>query len=129
MQRSKSLAMMFLLGTLVVGGALGFSAGRMFIHDPRCAPPNDSTIGSWRDRFAADLRLTPAQRVAVDSILDRRHHDFAAIQATVRPRMDSVRQKARSDIGKLLTPDQQQRFQQLIREANAHQAREETTKK
>ncbi|HEX6964455.1 MAG TPA: hypothetical protein VF166_01575 [Gemmatimonadaceae bacterium] len=126
MQRSKSLAMMFLLGTLVVGGALGFSAGRLFIHEPRCAAPNDSTIGSWRDRFYADLRLTPAQRVAVDSILDKRHRDFTAIQATVRPRMDSVRQKARSDIGKLLDPDQQQRFQQLIREATAHQAREET---
>jgi hypothetical protein len=36
MQRSRSLALMFLLGALLVGGALGFTADRVLTGD-RCA--------------------------------------------------------------------------------------------
>src|SRR6185437_306111 len=118
MQRSKSLAMMFLLGTLVVGGALGFSADRLFTREPLCRTSADSS-GSWRDRFAAELQLTSAQRVALDSILDKRHRDINAIYATVRPRTDSVKQRARADFMKLLDQNQQQRFQQLIHESHS----------
>jgi hypothetical protein len=137
MQRSKGLAMMFLLGTLVVGGALGFSADRLFSGAALCAPSSDR--GSWRDRFAQDLHLTAAQRVSLDSILDKRHRDRVAIEATVRPQidslqrsvrpqMDSVRDRARADIAKMLDADQQTVFQQMIQRANEH-AREENKKR
>ena len=33
MQRSKNLAMMFLLGAVLVGGALGFTADRVWTRD------------------------------------------------------------------------------------------------
>ena len=138
MQRSKSLAMMFLLGTLVVGGALGFSADRLFTRPGVCATSNDRS--AWRDQFAKELELTPTQRVALDSILDKSHRDRAAVQATIRPiidslqasirpRTDSVRNRARTDIAKMLNPDQLQRFQRIVKEADAHRAREETKKK
>src|SRR6186997_343773 len=111
MQRSKSLAMMFLLGTLVVGGALGFSADRLFTRPGLCTASNDRS--GWKDQFASELELTPTQRVALDSILDKRHRDWAAVHETIRPRMDSlqasirpqldsVRNRARTDIAKML---------------------------
>jgi hypothetical protein len=137
MQRSKGLAMMFLLGTLVVGGALGFSADRLLSGTGLCAPASDR--GSWRDQFAQELHLSAAQRVMLDSILDKRHHDRVAIEATVRPQidslqrsvrpqMDSVRDRARVDIAKMLDADQQAVFQQMIQRANEH-AREEKKKR
>lgn len=149
MQRSKSLAMMFLLGTLVVGGALGFSADRLITKPGVCPAPADRK--GWRDRFANELELTPAQRVTLDSILDKRHRDWAAVQATVRPRidslqasirpqvdslqasirpqLDSLRKRARVDMAKMLNPDQLRRFQQIVHEADARQAREETKRR
>lgn len=149
MKRSKSLAMIFLLGTLVVGGALGFSADRLIAKSGVCPAPNDRM--AWKDRFAKELELTPVQRVTLDSILDKRHRDWAAVQATVRPRidslqasirpqvdslqasigpqLDSVRKRARVDMAKMLNPDQLQRFQQIVHEADARRAREEKTKK
>jgi hypothetical protein len=41
MQRSRSLALMFLLGALLVGGALGFTADRM-LAGGRCANNGDN---------------------------------------------------------------------------------------
>lgn len=135
MQRSKSLAMMFLLGALLVGGALGFSADRLFTRPGLCTTQNDRR--GWRDRFATELQLTPAQRVTLDSILDKRHRDWTAVRETIRPQidslqasihpqLDSVRNRARADIAKMLDPGQLQRFQQIVREADAHRAREES---
>jgi hypothetical protein len=132
MQRSKSLALMLLFGTLVLGGALGFSADRLFSGTALCAPSNDR--GSWKDRFAEELQLTPAQRVALDSILDKRHRDRVAIegtirptidslQASIRPQMDSVRNRARADIAKMLDTNQRVVFQQMIQRND--QARED----
>ncbi|HEX5435719.1 MAG TPA: hypothetical protein VFW98_01070 [Gemmatimonadaceae bacterium] len=138
MQRSKNLALMFLLGALLVGGALGFSADRLFSRDPVCAVSTNHE--SWRDQFAKELGLTSEQRVAVDRILDKRHQDFAAIQGTIRPRidslqatvhpqMDSVRDHARADISKLLDPSQQAVFQRLIRESHSNQRHRENRKR
>jgi hypothetical protein len=112
MQRSKSLALSFLLGALLVGGALGFTADRVLGRDAYCRQRGDR--GAMRKRLADDLALTSSQRLAVDSILDRRHHEMTAIMAPLRPRLDSARDRARSDIRKLLDAGQRERFQKLL---------------
>jgi len=67
MQRSKQQALMFLLGAVLVGGVLGFSAERVMLHA--------SNERSWAARNAMydDLELTPAQRAAMDSIIDEKN--------------------------------------------------------
>ena len=42
MQNSKQLAVMFLLGAFVVGGALGFTADRVWGRDAACRDPRGS---------------------------------------------------------------------------------------
>jgi hypothetical protein len=111
MQRSRSLALMFLLGALLVGGALGFTADRVLSTD-RCARNGDNRRSfAW---LTEELHLTPAQSAAVDSIVERRHREMRAVIAPVRPQMDAVRDTARQQIRRVLDETQRARFDELL---------------
>jgi Spy/CpxP family protein refolding chaperone len=111
MQRSRSLALMFLLGALLVGGALGFTADRVLAGD-RCGKDGEQRRSrSW---LSDELNLAPEQRAALDSIFERRHREMRAVISTVRPRMDAVRDTARQQIRAVLTDAQRARFDEII---------------
>src|SRR5919206_3990795 len=114
MQRSKAFALIALLGALIVGGAVGFPADPVLGRDPCTNPTNR---GALRRYLAEELALTPTQRVAVDSILDKRHRDMSAVIAPVKPTLDSIRNAARAEINKLLDETQRRRFQKLVEES------------
>ena len=100
MQRSKQQALMFLLGAVLVGGALGFSADRML---------SDKQRGNWggpRQRMYNDLALTEVQRQTWDSLLDEQNCQISAVMKPVRPRLDSIRGAARQQMTSILNPDQ-----------------------
>lgn len=103
MQRSKQQALMFLLGALVVGAILGFSADRVI---------GDGGFKHGRQAMYDDLRLTPAQRASMDSLLDQRHCQLARTLATVEPKLDSIRAGARAQMDRLLTPEQRVRLEE-----------------
>ena len=90
MQRSKNLAVAFLLGAVLVGGALGFTADRVMIGD---------RIRADRPRLhlADRLQLDAAQRAKLDTILDNRRHRIDMIIATVRDQLDSAKLRARAE--------------------------------
>ena len=113
-QRSKQLAMTFLLGALLVGGALGFTVDRFMVNDRICPPLGDQQ--AMRARLADDLSLGATQRAWLDSILDRRNEVFDSIARPVRPQLDSVRNAARVEIRQRLEPAQQARWDQHLRE-------------
>jgi len=111
MQRSKNLAMMFLLGAVLVGGALGFTADRVWMRDARCADPRAS-----KELLYDRLELGAAQRAAFDSILDERHRQFDSLFKPIRPQMDSIRERSRAQMRALLTTqEQRERFEVIIR--------------
>jgi hypothetical protein len=110
MQRSKNLAMMFLLGAVLVGGALGFTADRVWMRDAACNDPRASRALLY-DR----LELNTAQRAAWDSILDDRHRQFDSLFKPIKPQMDSIRSRSRAQMRALLTtPEQRARFEAII---------------
>jgi hypothetical protein len=126
MQRSKNLAMMFLLGAVLVGGALGFTADRVWMRDAAiCSDPKASRALLY-DR----LELTGAQRAAWDSILDDRHRQFDSLFKPIRPQMDSIRARSRAQMRALLTtPDQRERFEAIIQpRPNEKNEKRETSK-
>lgn len=123
MQRSKTLALSFLAGALLIGGALGFTVDRVFVGDRACEKRGDRM--AMRERMAADLGLTTAQRAAVDSLLEKRHADMDAIMSQVRPQLDSVRTQARVDIANLLDDRQKARYERMLEEAKAARERRE----
>ena len=111
MQRSRSLALMFPLGALLVGGALGFTADRVLTSD-RCAKSGDNRRSfAW---LTEELHLTPEQSAAVDSIVERRHREMRAVISTVRPQMVAVRDTARQQIRRVLDDAQRARFDELL---------------
>lgn len=115
MQRSKALAFAALIAVLVVGGAVGFTVDRL-VHGS-CSTTSRRNVDILADR----LSLSPGQRAAVDSILDKRHRDFETALVPVRPKLDSIRLAARAEIFKLLDPTQHVRFQQMIDESQSSQ--------
>lgn len=122
MQRSKQQAVMFLLGAVLVGGALGFSADRVL---------NDRQK-SWapRQRMYDDLRLSEAQRTSWDSLLDEQNCQISAVMKPVRPRLDSIRTAARQQMAALLTPEQvtklELRRQEIARRDSLERARRDS---
>ncbi len=108
MQRSKSYALMFLLGAFIAGGALGFTADRVITHDKPSRNGRPSL-----DRMAKELELTPAQRAQFDSIMADRRAQMRALWAPLRPQMDSIQKIARAvgdstheQLKRALTPEQ-----------------------
>jgi hypothetical protein len=108
MQRSKQQALMFLLGAVLVGGVLGFSAERVMIHT--------SKDHSWAARTAMydDLGLSPAQRAAMDSALDEKNRRVDSLLKPVKPQIDSVRANARAQFFRIFTAEQRAKFEARV---------------
>jgi hypothetical protein len=99
MQRPKQQALAFLLGALLVGGALGFSADRVIRHD-------EQTPMERRAAFYEAIALTPAQKPSMDSILDDRNCKMDSVVKTIQPTLDSIKTASRVEIDRILTPEQ-----------------------
>jgi hypothetical protein len=110
MQRSKQQAIMFLLGAVLVGGVLGFSAERVMNHAAK--------DHSWTARTAMydDLGLSPAQRASMDSVLDERNRRVDSLLKPVKAQIDSVRANARTQFYRIFTTGQRAKFEARIQE-------------
>jgi len=123
MQRSKQQALMFLLGAVLVGGVLGFSADRLFDHEQR---------GPWpgRMRMYDDLDLSEAQRVQMDSLLDDRNCQINVVMTPVRQQLDSIKAVANQQMMQILTAEQRSRLesrrQEMQRRDSAEKARRDS---
>jgi DNA anti-recombination protein RmuC len=113
MQQSKNLAVMFLLGAVLVGGALGFTADRVMIRDQICTSHNPRDM---RKMLADRLQLSATQEKKMDSVLDERHRRIQAVMATVRDTLDSVRARSGERMESILNDAQKQRFHELLAE-------------
>ena len=122
MMRSKSVALGFLLGTLVCGGALGFSLDRVLSRENCDAGSDRQAVRAY---MASRLQLSASQRDAVDSLLDIRHREMSKIVAPVKPQLDSVREATRAQIKRLLDPTQQQRFQEWVDESKKEESKQQ----
>ena len=103
MQRSKQQALMFLLGAVLVGGVLGFSAERVLgkQHEPRYG----------RSAMYDDLQLTAEQRQRFDSLLDATNCKRKAILKSVQPQLDSLRREGKVAMDAVLTAEQRSRLE------------------
>jgi len=109
--RPKSLALMFLLGAFLTGGAVGFAADRAVT---RAQPEKQYDERAGRDSLAQELNLSADQRRVIDSVFDWRRARSREIMQTYRPSLDSIRDSARVLMRAVLDPAQQARFNALI---------------
>jgi hypothetical protein len=103
MQRSKQQALMFLLGAVLVGGVLGFSADRVFAERQKHWAP--------RMRMYQDLGLSESQINAMDSLLDARNCQIRAVMGPVQPQLDSIKAAAHQQVRQILTSEQRAKLE------------------
>ena len=108
---TKSLAVAFMLGALLVGGVLGFTADRVLGHDEACA--NYFTRAEMRSRFAAKLHLSEAQRQKVEAILDWKRAKMDSVLAPTRAAAQAVTDSTRQRIELLLDESQRRTFAEM----------------
>jgi len=104
MVRSKQQALMFLLGAVIVGGVLGFSADRVV--------SASKAHGSWAQRSSMydELGVSGEQRIRIDSMLDESSCMVDSLFKPLKPAMDSLMARRKADWLALLTPDQRTKF-------------------
>lgn len=120
MQRSKSLAMVFLLGVFLAGGAAGFAANQVAGPEKRCS----GNKASYRERFATELGLSGSQRRVVDSLMETQrtrvralYHPPSAEMDSIGRIRDSILQDTQRELKLILTPEQQVKFDRMHDEA------------
>ena len=125
MQRSKQQAMMFLLGAVLVGGVLGFSADRVLRHQRFAADYGP------RARWADELGLSTSQRAKLDSVLSENVCAAQAVQRPVQHQLDSLHKRFNEQLRAILTPEQQAKddaHRNEVRAARAQAAKDNPRK-
>ncbi len=121
MQRPKQQALLFLLGAVLVGGVLGFSADRVMQHRPH----------NWAERTTMydDIGLTPTQRADADSIWDATNCSIQQVYRPVRAVLDSIRLDGGRRFRALLTPAQLDKFEARLQADSVRRTRADSTRR
>lgn len=117
MDRPKQQAIAFLLGAMLVGGVVGFSADRVFRHD-------EMSIAEKRKAMYDDLDMSAAQRSAMDSLFDARNCQYDAIFRPVQPALDSLRSATRDKMNRILTAEQRAKLEVRRKDDDSRRAEE-----
>jgi Spy/CpxP family protein refolding chaperone len=119
MQRSKQQALMFLLGALLVGGALGMSADRDLGHEKFAAQ-----FGP-RARFYDELGLSPQQRSTLDSLAFEQDCAMKAVLAPHDSLLKSMRVRFRAQRDSVFTKEQKAKLDLRAKEMQARREAEQ----
>lgn len=117
MERPKQQALLFLLGALLVGAVVGFSADRVLRRD-------DSSISARRQALYDDLKLAGAQRAALDSLFDARNCRYDSIFKPIQPALDTLKLDTRARMNAILTAEQRTRLDARRRDDDARREAE-----
>ena len=80
------------------------------------------------EKMRSELNLTDEQTKAVSAILDETRNEYRALHTELKPRFDEPRQKARARIRALLTAEQQQKFDAMVAQRDAHREEEQKSR-
>lgn len=120
MTRSRWGAILLLVAVFVAGGLVGAAVWRAAEHRTEAREHrHDRGPQGYLDRLTKRLHLTPAQRDSVRTILVRHQPGIDSLWRSTAARFDSLRTEVRSEIRSQLTPEQQQTYAEMLRQADA----------
>jgi len=117
-----------LLIVFVLGGVTGAALGGLY----RSRASSERPEKAMHDRFEKmrrELNLTDEQTKAVSNILDETRNEYRALHMELKPRFDEPRQKARAKIRALLSAEQQQKFDAMVAQRDAHREEEQKSRR
>jgi len=110
----------FVLGAIT--GAVGYA-----VYASHFAPRWGAGRGSPRhdmvEQLARDIPLDADQKAKLREILDRTRKRFAALRAQYEPQTGAIRSEGRDEIRSILRPEQQARFEEIVREMDRRRER------
>lgn len=131
----RRIAIVVLLAMVIAGGVVGAAVDRLVVRahagasvyaDTSFHPissllrsPTDEERRQRRTQLADELRLTPAQALVVDSILDAHAAEFRQLREQIRPRVEQLTTTVRADVERALTPEQRDRYRKLLGQTTA----------
>ena len=116
------VALVFLLGG-GLGVVVGISVGH---HGTASAAMADTPEGRHEqivERFNQELHLTAAQRASLAVISKDLQAQFKTIREQTKPQINEAREKARSRIREILTPEQKPEFEELLKRLDEERKR------
>jgi Spy/CpxP family protein refolding chaperone len=103
----------------LLGAALGGMLGYVFAHHTAMAAPAQMSDAEKRaqkvQRLTQELNLTPEQQRQIDVIMTEIQGQYKAIRQSVDPQMDVARQRGRTAMRAVLTPEQKPKFEEFLR--------------
>ncbi len=108
------------LASLALGVGGGWWAGRELF--PRRWGWEQRYQKMW-EKFSSELKLTPEQKDQVKVLLEEKRRKMEALRAETRPRYEEVRRSTQQEIRKLLSPEQQTKFDRMEMEWQARRAK------
>jgi Spy/CpxP family protein refolding chaperone len=94
---------------LLVGIAVGCVGGSKAAHIRMHAWKN----GAMLERFSRELKLTPDEKEKMSRILDAKRDQISALRNEIHLKFEEVRNSSKEEIRKILTPEQQEKFDKL----------------
>ncbi len=117
------LVVVFVLGSITGAALTGLYRSRASADRP------EKAMHERFEKMRRELNLTDEQTKSVSAILDETRNEYRSLRAEVRPRFEEPRQKARTKIRALLTPEQQQEFDSIVAQQDAQRDSEQKNKR
>lgn len=117
------VATLVLVVTFAAGFVTGAAADRWMMHRRGPHRPPRFVPHLMLHRLDRHLDLDQRQETEIRRILERRHQRIAAQWEVMRPRIDAEIQQTNSEIERLLTPAQREKFQDLRLRLGPHMHR------
>jgi len=127
--QSKFKAFMLIGVVFLLGAIVGASLGTTIVSRKFAAPPGVSARQRRTmilEKFRSRLKLTPDQSEKVRAILEQTHHQFRALDQSIKPQSVEIRNHMRANVRELLSEDQKSEFEVMTREYDRRKAKEES---
>ena len=116
-----------LLVVFVLGGVTGAALGGLYRSRASSERP-EKAMHERFEKMRRELNLTDEQTKAVSAILEETRNEYRALHTELKPRFDEPRQKARARIRALLSAEQQQKFDAMVAQRDAHREEEQKSR-
>jgi len=113
------LVVVFVLGSITGAALTGLYRSRAGADRP------EKAMHERFEKMRSELNLTDEQTKSISAILDETRNEYRSLRVELRPRFEEPRQKARTKIRALLTPEQQQKFDALVAQQDAQRENEQ----
>lgn len=123
-------AQLVILTTFVLGVIIGASGQYLIARQSAPKPP--PTTKEAVEELSRVIKLDESQQTRIEQILNDTKARYQELRVQLRPQYNSVRDESRRRIRELLSPEQQNLYDQLNREQDAkreQKAKEEASKK